>query len=174
MKFFKCGKCDKILEDKYAINHPKSEITWYNATEHEEIRKKKVDDLQENSNEEDKEKKDESRKAKEHEKLIQAYRAELDDMDKDEMDELISQLKAQIEELRKKLNPETDEDKQSKQASLEYLAIGSPHHNKISGDYLMTGTTATNKSNYSALVFSQNYRDKKIGDKLLIRLGSVD
>ena len=158
-----CSCCGDKLK-----NSEHYEVICRDATQHEE-RLERVDDLEN----EDKEKKDESRKAKEHEKLIQAYRAELEDMDHDELDELMKSLRAEIHELRKKLNPEIDEDKQSREASLEYLAT-EPHHNKINGDYFMTGVTATNKSHYSTLVFNQNYREKKLGDKLLMRLGSVD
>ena len=164
MKLFRCGKCDKMLEEKYAINHPKSEITWYNATEHEE-RKKKVDDIEGKGNEEKLE--------EEKKKRLESYRAELDDMDHDELDKLMKSLRAEIHELRKKLNPEIDEDKQSKQASLEYLAT-KPQHNKINGDYILTGVTSPNKANYSALTYDQNYQNRKPGDKLLMRLGSAD
>ena len=142
------------------------EVICRDATEHED-RIKKVDELQENGNEE------ELKEEEEKKKRLESYRAELEDMDKDELDELMKSLKAEIHELRKKLNPEIDEDKQSREASLEYLAT-EPHHNKISGDHLLTGVTITNKPNYSALVFSQNYREKKLGDQLLMRLGSAD
>ena len=165
MKFFRCGTCDKILEEKYAGNHPKSAITWYNATEHED-RIKEVDELQENSNEEKLE--------EEKKKRLESYRAELEDMDRDELDDLLESLRAEIHELRKKLNPETDEDKQSRKASLEYLATGSPCHNTILGDHLLTGASVTKQSNYSVLMLDQSYRDNKPGDKLLIRLGSAD
>lgn len=163
MKFFKCGKCDKILEDKYAINHPKSEITWYNATEHED-KEKEIDQLQQNNNEEDKEKKDESRKAKEHEKLVQAYRAELEDMDKDEVDDLLESLRAEIHELRKKLNPETDEDKQSRKASVEYLGYDSS---------LITKSKNAVKR-YDVLLLEPYESVTHSGDRLLIKMGSTD
>ena len=179
-----CNLCASPLK-----NSKYYEVICRDATEHED-KEKEIDRLQENNNKEDKEKKEESKKAKEHEKLVQAYRAELEDMDKDEVDDLLESLRAEIHELRKKLNnPETDEDKQSKEASLEYLAI-EPQHNKIngdyfmtgvtspnqsnSGDYILTGVTSPNKANYSALTYDQNYQNRKSGDKLLMRLGSVD
>lgn len=142
------------------------EVICRDATEHED-RIKKVDELQENGNEEDKEKKVNdiaTLKAKLHE-----LEERVKDIDDDELNDLLESLRADIDELEK---IKLDKDKQSREAS-EYLAT-EPQHNKISGDHLMTGVTATNKSNYSALVFSQNYRDKKPGDKLLMRLGSVD
>ena len=178
MKLFRCGKCDKILEDKYAINHPSSEITWYDATEHEEIRKKKVDDLQENSNE------DELKKEEEKKKRLESYRADLDDMDRDEMDQLITQLKAQIEELRKKLNPETDEDKQSKEASLEFIGVDTYHSvgkdADVAAESLVTLQNQRHRKkqlkhsqSYSVLTLDQGHNTAS-GDSLFQRMGSVN
>ena len=110
----------------------------------------------------------------EKEKELESYRAEARELDDDELNEELESLRAEIHELRKKLKPETDEEKQSRESSLEYLAIELPRHNKISGDHLLTGASVTHQSNYSVLTFDQGYRDKKPGDKLLIRLGSVD
>jgi len=183
-----CNLCSNPLK-----NSKYYEVICRDATEHEE-RLERVNDLENK----DKEKKEESRKSNEEElkkeeekkKRLESYRADLDDMDQDEIDALLKSLRAEIHELRKKLNnPETDEDKQSKEASLEYLAI-EPQHNKIngdyfmtgvtspnqsnSGDYILTGVTSPNKANYSALTYDQNYQNRKSGDKLLMRLGSVD
>ena len=175
MKLFRCGKCDKILEDKYAINHPSSEITWYDATQHQE-RIKKVEEIEGKGNEEKLE--------EEKKKRLDSYRADLDDMDKDEMDELISQLKAQIEELRKKLNPETDEDKQSKEASLEFIGVDTHHSVGKDGD-VATQSLVTlqnqrhrkkklkHSQSYSVLTLDQGHNTAS-GDSLLQRMGSVN
>lgn len=167
-----CSCCGNKLK-----NSEHYEVICRDATQHQE-RLERVDDLENK----DKEKKEESRKSDEEEikkdkvndtatlkARLHEIEKEIEGLDTDELDELLESLRAQLEEL-EKLKP--DEDKQSREASLEYLAI-EPQHNKINGDHLMTGVTATNKSNYSALVFSQNYRDRKPGDQLLIRLGSV-
>ena len=172
-----CNLCsDPLKNSKYY------EVICRDATEHEEIRKKKVDDLQENSNEEDKEKKDESRKAKEREKLIQAYRAELEDMDKDEVDDLLESLRAKIHELRKKLNPETDEDKQSKEASLEFIGVDACHLVGKDGDNAINELQTLqihrkkklkHSQSYSVLTLDQGHNTAS-GDSLLQRMGSVD
>ena len=175
MKFFKCGKCDKILEDKYAINHPSSEITWYNATQHEE-RIKKVDELQENSND------DELKKEEEKKKRLESYRADLEDMDKDEIDDLLESLRAEIHELRKKLNPETDEDKQSKEASLEFIGVDAYHSVGKDGDNAINELQTLqihrkkklkHSQSYSVLTLDQGHNTAS-GDSLLQRMGSVD
>ena len=130
MKFFKCGKCDKILEKKYAINHPASEITWYDATEHEE-RIKKVDELQENSNEEDKEKKVndiDTLKAKLHD-----LEERMKDVDDDELNDLLESVRAQLEELEKP-KKETKEAQRKKYDVLAYEQYNSVSY---SGDDLM-------------------------------------
>lgn len=158
MKFFKCGKCDKMLESKYAINHPKSEITWYNATEHEE-RIKKVDELQENKSEEDKEKKVNdlaTLKAKLHD-----LEDRMKDVDDDELNDLLESLRADIDEL-EKIKP--DKDKQSRQASLEYLGYDSSLINKPKNSVRSYSVLALNP--YESVTHS--------GDSLLIRLGSRD
>ena len=158
MKLFRCGKCDKILEDKYAINHPKSEITWYNATEHEE-RIKKVDELQENSNEKDKEKKVDdlaTLKAKLHD-----LEEKMKDIDDDELNDLLETLRAQLEDL-EKLKP--DKNKQSRQSSLEYLGYDSS---------LITESKNTVKR-HSVLLLEPYESVTHSGDRLLMKMGSTD
>jgi len=130
MKFFKCGKCDKILEKKYAGNHPKSAITWYNADEEDE-RKKKVDELQENSNEEDKEKKVndiDTLKAKLHQ-----LEERMKDVDDDELNDLLESVRAQLEELEKP-KKEIQEAQRKKYDVLAYEQYNSVSY---SGDDLM-------------------------------------
>ena len=155
-----CSCCGDKLK-----NSEHYEVICRDATQHEE-RIKKVEEIEGKGNEEKLE--------EEKKKRLESYRAGLDDMDQDEISDLLESLRAEIHELRKKLNPETDEDKQSRKASLEYLATGSPCHNTILGDHLLTGMSVTKQSNYSVLMLDQSYRDNKPGDKLLIRLGSVD
>ena len=130
MKIFKCGRCDKILEKKYAGNHPKSAITWYNADEHEE-RKKKVDELQENSNE------DEPKKDKVND--IDTLKAKLHDLeervknvDDDGLNDLLEAVRAQLEELEK---PK----KETKEAQRKYDVLGYEQYYSASysGDELM-------------------------------------
>ena len=158
-----CSCCgDKLKNSKHY------EVICRDATEHEE-RIKKVDELQENKSEEDKEKKVNdlaTLKAKLHD-----LEERMKDVDDDELNDLLESLRGQMDEL-EKLKP--DEEKQSRESLLEYLATESPRHNKIPGDHLLTGASVTHQSNYSVLMLDQSYRDRKPGDKLLIRLGSVD
>ena len=177
MKFFKCGKCDKILENKYAGNQPSSEIIWYDATEHEE-RIKKVEEIEGKGNEEKLE--------EEKKKRLESYRADLDDMDQDEMDELISQLKAQIEELRKKLNPDEEdkETKKSKSAMAEFIGVNNYHSAGVDVDTAVESlTTLQNQTHRKKLKYSQSYSVLALkpyesvthsGDSLLIKMGSTD
>ncbi len=161
-----CSCCgDKLKGSKYY-----QVISRDAKSEEQKDKEKKIDELQENGNE------DEIKKVEEEkEKKLEAYKAELRDLDDTKLDDLLESLRAEVHELRKKLHPEeTNEEKQSKEASLEYLAIEPPRHNKILGDHLLTGASVTHQSNYSVLMFDQSYRDKKPGDKLLIKLGSVD
>ena len=173
MKFFKCGKCDKMLEEKYAINHPKSEITWYNADEHEE-RIKKVEEIEGKGNEEKLE--------EEKKKRLESYRADLDDMDRDELDDLLQSLRAEIHELRKKLNPETDENEQSKQASVEFIGVDTYHSVRKDGDDVINELQTLqihrkkklkHSQSYSVLTLDQGHNTAS-GDSLLQRMGSVN
>ena len=178
MKFFKCGKCDKMLEEKYAINHPASEITWYNATQHEE-RIKKVDELQENKSEEDKEKKVndiDTLKAKLHD-----LEERMKDVDDDELNDLLESLRAQLEEL-EKLKP--DKNKQSRQSSLEYLGVDTYHSVRKDGDdainELQTLQIHRKKKSkhgvrpYNVLTLKPYESVTHSGDRLLMKMGSTD
>ena len=155
MKLFQCGTCDKILEEKYVNNHPASKITWLDATEHED-RIKEIDQLQN-----DKEKKDEeeSRKAKEHNKMIDELKNALRKLSSQELDEEILRLSEEIEELKKQLKDLPDEEKQERDSKLEHIGLDSS---------LITNTR------YHVLTLDQSYRDSKSGDKLLILMGSSD
>ncbi len=158
MKFFKCGTCDKILEEKYAGNHPKSEITWYNATEHGD-KEKEIDDLQQNNNEKDKKKKVndiDTLKAKLHD-----LEDRMKDVDDDELNDLLESLRADIDEL-EKIKP--DKNNQSRQASLEYLGYDSS---------LITESKNTVKR-HSVLLLEPYESVTHSGDRLLIKMGSTD
>ena len=168
-----CNLCsDPLKNSKYY------EVICRDATQHEE-RLERVDDLEN----EDKEKKDESRKAKEHEKLIQAYRAELEDMDQNEIDDLLESLRAEITQLRKKLNdPETDEDKQSKEAMAEFIGLDNYHSAGVDGDNAINKLQTLqihrkkklkHSQSYSVLTLDQGHNTAS-GDSLLQRMGSVN
>ena len=151
MKLFKCSTCDKILEEKFIDKHPASAITWLDATEHEE-RKKKVEEI-EGANE------DEIKKQKVLDELKNALRKltseELDE-EKEKLRDEIAKLRAQLEEL----NPE-DKDKDTKQerdSRLEQIGYDSS---------LIT------KSSYSVLALEPYYDNKVSGDELFIKLGST-
>ena len=182
MKLFKCGTCDKILEEKYASNHPASKITWLDATEHEE-RKKEIDEMQENSNEENKEKKVNdlaTLKAKLHD-----LEEKMKDVDDPELNDLLQSVKAQLEEL-EKINPETDEEaKKSKSAMAEFIGIDNNYHSvSIDGDIETESLVAQqshrhrqkklkHSQSYSVLTLDQGHNTAP-GDKLLYLLGSRD
>ena len=166
-----CNLCSNPLK-----NSKYYEVICRDATQHEE-RIKKVDELQENGNEE------ELKKEEEKKKRLESYRAELEDMDQDEISDLLESLRAEIHELRKKLNPETDEDKQSKEASLEFIGVDTYHSVGKDGDVATESlVTLQNQRNrkkksgqsYNVLTLDQNYHESKRGDSLLQRMGSVD
>ena len=129
MKFFKCGKCDKILEKKYANNHPKSAITWFNADESDE-KEKKVDDIA--NEDKDKKKEDEARKAEEHDK------EELRKLSSEELDQLKADLEQEIEKLRPK--KETKEAQRKRYDVLDYRQYDSVIY---SGDELLKNCGST-------------------------------
>jgi len=181
MKFFKCGKCDKILEKKYAINHPASEITWYDADEHEE-RIKKVEEIEENSNEEDKKKKVndiDTLKAKLHD-----LEERMKDVDDDELTDLLESLLGQMDELEKLKPDEKDKDRDTKQASVEFIGVDTYHSVRKDGDdtinELQTLQLHRKKKSknsvrsYSVLALNPYEKETHSGDRLLMRMGSTD
>jgi len=148
MRLFKCGECNKILEEKFISKHPQSKITWLNAEDEE--KEKKVDELQEKANE------DEIKK----QKRIEADKDEIRKLDDDQLMALLEKMSLELDELQKqKLDPEKDEQKKSKSGSLEMLGVNNDTH-KI--------------SNYSVLTLEPYHDRKTSGDELLIRLGSRD
>ena len=167
-----CSCCGDKLK-----NSEHYEVICRDATEHEE-KIKKVDELQENSNE------DELKKEEEKKKRLESYRAELEDMDRDELDELLESLRAEIHELRKKLNPSPDEDKQSKEASLEFIAVDTYHSVINDGDNaidkLQTLQRHRKKQSkhgvrpYNVLTFEPYESVTHSGDRLLMKMGSTD
>ena len=175
MRLFKCGTCDKILEERYVSKHPASKITWLDATEHEE-RIKKVEEIEGKGNEEKLE--------EEKKKRLESYRAELEDMDQDEISDLLESLRAEIHELRKKLNPETDEDKQSKEASLEFIGVDTYHSVITDGDDAIDELQTLQRHRkkklkhgvrpYNVLTLKPYESVTHSGDQLFIRLGSTD
>ena len=174
MKLFKCGTCDKILEEKYVSKHPASKITWLNvkqARNHD--KEEKIDQL---SDDEEKKKEEESRKAEEHEKekeeklkKIKDFLRELDD---DQLMAELEKIEAELDELQK----EKDElaSKRSKSASLETLGTEPYGDNGVSGDHIFTGLSTSKKQNYSVLLLEPFESVTHSGDRLLMRLGSTD
>jgi len=150
MKLFKCSTCDKILEEKFIDKHPASAITWLDATEHEE-KKKKVEEI-EGANEEEIE--------EEREKHLESIRKSLRKLSSQELDEELIRLSEELKEIKKKLTPtKEDEEKQERESRLEHIGLDSS---------LITNTR------YHVLTLNQSYRDSKSGDELLILMGSSD
>ena len=181
MKLFQCGTCDKILEEKYVNNHPASKITWLDATEHED-RIKEIDQLQN-----DKEKKDEeeSRKAKEHNKMIDELKNALRKLSSQELDEEMLRLSEEIQELKKQLKDLPDEEtKKSKSAMAEYIGIDNSHSVGIDGDDATSElvTLQSQRHRKKKLIQAQTYsvltltdsNDSVNGDGLFIKQGSTD
>jgi len=110
MKYFKCGKCDKILEKKYAGNHPHSELTWLNVIEaRDHDKEERVKELEkEDGNENEIKKKEEE---------LETAKAELRKKTPEELDEILESLRAEIEELKK---PK----KETKEARSRYDVLG--------------------------------------------------
>jgi len=167
-----CNLCSNPLK-----NSKYYEVICRDATEHEE-KIKKVDDIEGKGNEEKLE--------EEKKKRLESYRAELEDMDRDELDELLESLRAEIHELRKKLNPETDEDKQSKEASLEFIGVDTYHSVGKDADVAAESLTTLqnqrrrNKKlknsvrSYSVLALKPYESVTHSGDRLLMKMGSTD
>lgn len=156
MKLFKCSTCDKILEEKYVSNHPASKITWLDASEHED-RIKEIDELQENSNEE------EIKKQEEKKKKLESYKAELRDLDDDELNKILESLRAELEELKEKLKPEK-ETKEASRKNYDVLLLEPYQDNTKPGDELLIRLGSTDEQTKG------NSKD----DDLLKQLGSVD
>lgn len=130
---------------------------------------------------------DDIAKAEEHdkEKRIEAYRAEIKDLDDTELDELLESLRGQIEELKDQLKGLPDEEKLSKSANLETLGTESYHSVGVDGDAAAESLVALqsqrhrkkklkHSQSYSVLTLDQNHNESKRGDELLMRLGSTD
>ena len=193
--FYHCGKCDQVVSEKYAINHPKAELDYLFSVEDEDPERKKksqeqkdkekeIDDLQENSNEENKEKKVDdlaTLKAKLHD-----LEDRMKDIDDDELNDLLESLRAQLEELEKlKPDPE-DKDRDTKQASVEFIGVDTYHSVEKDGDVAAESlVTLQNQRNrkkqskhgvrpYSVLTFEPYESVTHSGDQLFIRLGSTD
>ncbi len=143
-------------------------------------KEREIDELQKNSNEEDKEKKVNdlaTLKAKLHE-----LEEKMKDIDDDELNDLLESLRADIDELE---NLKPDEEKQSRKASLEYLGVDTYQSVGKDGDAVVESlVTLQNQrhrkkklkysQSYNVLTLDQNYHESKRGDSLLQRMGSVD
>ena len=148
-----CSCCGNKLK-----NSDHYEVISRNARDHD--KEERIEDLKN----EEKKKEEEANEEKirkieeEKKKKIEAYKADLRDLDDDELDELLESLRAEIHELKNQLKPKTDEEKKEKKASLEYLGVDSP---------------AYKTKNYSVLALEPYHDNKLSGDALLIRLGST-
>jgi len=148
-------------------------------------REERIEDL----NNDEKKKEEESRKAKEHDKVIEELKNALRKLTSSQLEEEeekireeIAQLRAQLEEL----NPDKeDEEKQEKSASLEYLGVDSYHSVGKDGDSaiedLQTLQRQRNRKKksiqsqtYSVLTLLDQNHNTASGDSLIQRMGSVD
>lgn len=186
--FYHCGKCDQVVSEKYAINHPKAELDYLFSVEDEELEKKKsqeqkdkekeIEELGE-GNEEDKEKKVNdlaTLKAKLHD-----LEERMKDVDDNELNDLLESLRAQLEEL-EKLKP--DEGKQSKEASLEFIGVDTYHSvgkdADVAAESLVTLQRHRKKQSkhgvrpYNVLTLKPYESVTHSGDSLLIKMGSTD
>ena len=109
------------------------------------------------------EKVDEIAKADEDKiKRIEKIKKSLRGLSAEELDEEIEKLKAELEDLKKNQTEDTDEDKQSKEASVEFIGLSNSDIN------------TSRNSEYSVLTLGP-YQDNSLsGDSLLIKLGSTD
>lgn len=163
---FECPGCDTILTRDAALNHTKHGgicNTMYpirhdtkSANDHdieEEVDKlqnkeKKVDDIA-NSNEE------EIKKQKEKDETKKANMK----LSKEELDEILESLRAEIEELK---DPKDKETKEASTIKSEFIGLSNSDIN------------TSRNSEYSVLTLGP-YQDNSLsGDSLLIKLGSTD
>ena len=170
-----CNSCASPLK-----NSKYYQVICRDATEHED-RIKEIDEMQENSNEEDKEKKVDdiaTLKAKLHD-----LEERMKDVDDNELNDLLDSIKAQLEEL-EKLNPD-EETKKSKSAMAEFIGIDNSHSAGIDADDAIDElvTLQSQRHRNKKLKHSQSYNILTLepyesvthsGDELFIRLGSTD
>jgi len=126
-----CRSADKHLEDQVDKLQDKE---------------RKVDDI--------------ARKAQEEkDKKIEAYKAEMKDLDDDELSKILESIRAEIEDLR---NPDKEEEKKSKQG-LEMTCVDNPKSNR-------SGSKLEN----IGLIYNQASTQSHDGDELLQLMGSTD
>ena len=133
--------------DCLGCNRQANELEEKKKTPEQEEKEKKVDDI--------------AKAQEERKKLIQTFKDELKDLDDDELDKILESIKHDLEELKKDMNPEDDEKKQSKQASIEFLGVDSQ-------------ISKIKQTKYSVLALSPYHENITSGDQLLIRMGSTD
>lgn len=144
------------------------------------VKEDRIKELEEEGNE-DEIKKQEEKKLKK----LESYKAQLRDLDDDKLDELLQSLRAEVHELRKKLHPEeTDEEKQSKQASVEFIGVDNYHSAGVDGDTAVESliTSQNQRHRKKKTVQSQTYsvltltdtNNSVNGDELFIKQGSVN
>ena len=171
-----CNSCSKPLRgSKYY------EVICRDATERED-RKKEIDDLQQNSNEENKEKKVNdlaTLKAK-----LSDLEERMKDVDDKELDDLLESVRADMDEL-EKLNPD-EEAKKSKSAMSEFVGIDNHYSAGIDGDAAVEKLTNLENQRHrhrqKKLKHSQSYsvltltdsNDSVNADGFFIKQGSTD
>jgi len=170
-----CGCCgDKLKGTWYNRKADKHEVDQIQDEEEEkkksksQIEKEKdIDELQANED-----------KIKERE--LEEIKKALRKLTSQELDDEIIRLTEEIQKIKKELNPETDEEKQSKSASLEYLGIDNQTPRKKSSYHVLGYGMDTNRSEPGDQLLIlmgskiENTKENSKGDKLLQLLGSVN
>ncbi|MCH7561025.1 MAG: hypothetical protein IIC67_06625 [Thaumarchaeota archaeon] len=171
---FECPGCDTILTRDAALKHTKHGgicNTMYpirhetkSANDHDiedRVRKIEEESNQHEKKKEEEKKVDEIAKADEDKiKRIEEIKKSLRGLSAEELDNELLKIREQLDDMKK--DKTEDEDKQSKEASVEFIGVSNSDIN------------TSRNSEYSVLTLGP-YQDNSLsGDSLLIKLGSID
>ena len=161
---FECPGCDTILTRDAALKHTNHGgicNTMYpirhetkSANDHD-IRDR-VRKIEEESNQHNIKKKEDGNEENDKQKRIDEIKNELRKLDDDELNSILESLRVDLEELKK--NQTEDDDKQSKEASVEFIGLDNYE---------------SKNSSYHVLSLDQ-HSDSVSADRLLISLGSSE
>jgi len=160
---WRCPGCDVVLNRDAAIKHTRhgglcnTMFPLRNSADHD--KEERVDKLQ---NKENKEKRVDDIASADEIKLkkIEAYKAEMKDLDDDELNELLESLRAEIDELK---NPKK-ETQEATRKKYDVLMLEPYTNNSSIGDSLLMKMGST----------EDNSKGDSSGDSLLKSLGSSD
>ena len=181
MKYFKCGDCDQVVDQKHASNHQKDKLKYLFSVEDENIindpdkhkkskeekfHEERIEDLENKGRKAQDEEKDKMPIEKRLEEIAKALKNLFSqDLDDDQLTEL-EELQATFDEI-VKIQDELDQLKEDEKKD-------SKHASKYNSSEFIGYDSTYKKSNYSVLNYEPYHDNRTSGDQLLIRLGSSD